>query len=501
MDAKRQSLPGGVPDLQVVDPVPTRGVNDAIVSASHIAKEFRIYLNDRSRFFEFFGRRKRHDEHWALKDVSFEVPRGGSFGIIGANGAGKSTLLRLIAGISEPTRGTIAVRGSFSSLLDLGLGFHPTFTGRQNIHLNCALLGMKPKEIEERIPRMIAFAEIEEFIDYPVRTYSSGMALRLGFGIAAYLESELFLIDEVLAVGDQYFQRKCIRKIEEFVDAGKSIVLVSHDLHAIRNLCDTVMWLDHGEVKAIGPSREVVEKYMDLDRELAGMGAIVSGPRVSREPKTEPSPKPPLVRFTSTEKDECLKKALLEACAVPNARALWEEEVRAETYEEYDGESAVVIGSGEVRVLRVQLLDGQGRERHRFKSGEAMVVAVTFRTTEPVERPVMGVAIHRNDGVYVYGPNNRFDEVLDGVYEGIYTYYIHYPQLPLLAGSYRISVAVFDKHHLKPHVWHNQLYDFEVAQDVEDHGLVRMKHAWGLLTHLEGPNADVKEEGGSDKED
>lgn len=483
-----------------VEDVPRSIPSQSIVSAHNISKQFRIYLNDRSRFFEFFGRRKRHETHWALKDVSFEVPRGGSFGIIGANGAGKSTLLRLIAGISEPTQGHLQVRGSFSSLLDLGLGFHPTFTGRQNIHLNCALLGMKPKEIEERIPQMIAFAEIEEFIDYPVRTYSSGMALRLGFGIAAHLDTDLFLIDEVLAVGDQYFQRKCIRKIEQFVDAGKSIVLVSHDLHAIRNLCDTVMWLDHGEVKAIGPARQVVEQYMDLDREMAAMGAVLPGPRLSREPKTEPFSAPPLVRFRSTEKDDRLKKALLEACAVPNAQVIWEQEVAAESYEEYDGESAVVIGSGEVRVLRVQLLDGQGRERKRFKSGEAMVVAVTFRTTEPVERPVLGVAIHRNDGVYVYGPNNRFDGVLDGTYDGIYTYYIHYPKLPLLAGTYRISVAVFDKHHLKPHVWHNQLYDFEVAQDIEDHGLVRMEHAWGLMTHVEGDSANVTEEGSGETE-
>ena len=187
-------------------------------------------------------------------------------------------------------------------------------------------------------------------------------------------------------------------------------------------------------------------------------------------------------------------QALLEACSLPNVQQIWAEQVQAETYEEYDGENAVVIGSGEVRVLRVQLLDGQGHARERFKSGESMVVAVTFRTTEPVERPVMGVAIHRNDGVYVYGPNNRFDEVLDGVYDGIYTYFIHYPSMPLLAGSYRVSVAVFDKHHLKPHVWHNQLYDFEVAQDIEDHGLVRIDHAWGLLTHVEGEHACVQED-------
>ncbi|MEC7241074.1 MAG: ABC transporter ATP-binding protein [Myxococcota bacterium] len=494
MDAKAQVQLEETRLAAEAKPRETHGTGAAIVSAENIAKQFQIYLNDRSRFFEFFGQRKRHEDHWALKDVSFEVGRGSSFGIIGANGAGKSTLLRLIAGISEPTRGTMTVRGSFSSLLDLGLGFHPTFTGRQNIHLNCSLLGMNSQEIEERIPQMIAFAEIEEFIDYPVRTYSSGMALRLGFAIAAHLDTELFLIDEVLAVGDQYFQRKCIRKIQDFVSAGKSIVLVSHDLHAIRNLCDTVMWLDQGEVRAIGPSREVVEKYMDLDRELARKGVVVPGPRVAPERKTEPHIASSSIRFRSTEKDTRIRGAVMEACAIPNVQALWQEAVDTETYEEYDGENAVVIGSGEVRVLRVQLLDGQGRSRQRYKSGEAMLVAVTFRTTEPVERPIMGVAIHRNDGVYVYGPNNRFDEVLDGTYDGIYTYFIHYPSLPLLAGSYRVSIAVFDKDHLKPHVWHNQLYDFEVAQDVEDHGLVRMKHAWGLLTHVEGEKAKVEEE-------
>ena len=495
MDPKLKPMQTTEPDLHVVEPEPTRGSGNAIVSAENVAKHFQIYLNDRSRFLEFFGRRKRHQDHWALKDVSFEVPRGSSFGIIGANGAGKSTLLRLIAGISEPTKGTMTVRGSFSSLLDLGLGFHPTFTGRQNIHLNCSLLGMKPDEIEARIPKMIAFAEIEEFIDYPVRTYSSGMALRLGFAIAAYLDTELFLIDEVLAVGDQYFQRKCIQKIENFVEQGKSIVLVSHDLHAVRSLCETVMWLDRGEVRAIGPAREVVEQYMDLDRELAGLGKSMPGPRVAPARTTQGPTALPKVRYRSTEKDDRLKRAILEACDVPDVNTLWEEAVQAETYEEYDGENAIVIGSGEVRVLRVQLLDGKGRNRVRYQSGEPMVVAVTFRTTEPVERPVMGVAIHRNDGVYVYGPNNRFDAVLDGTYEGIYTYFIHYPRLPLLAGSYRVSVAVFDKNHLKPHVWHNQLYDFEVAQDIEDHGLVRMDHAWGLLTHIEGESANVVEEG------
>ncbi|MEY3212611.1 MAG: hypothetical protein RIT28_3092 [Pseudomonadota bacterium] len=472
------------------DPLTSR---DAwVIEAEGLSKRFEIYLNDRSRFFEFFGRRRHHEEHWALRDLSFKVRRGRSFGVIGANGAGKSTLLKLIAGISEPTRGRLEVKAPLSTLLDLGLGFHSNFTGRENIFLNCTLLGMDRDEIEARLPAIIGFAELGEFLDYPVRTYSSGMALRLGFAIAAHMDSEIFLVDEVLAVGDQYFQRKCVRKIEEFLELGRTIVLVSHDLHAIRSLCDDALWLDQGQARAMGPAREVVEQYLDLDRQRAASRGHTSAWPVPSAPEAAiPSPSA-APRFLTTSDDPELRRAILAACAMPDAAARWAEHTPTQTYETYDGERPVIIGSGEVRVLDVQLLDRHGQPRQRFRTGESLVVAVTFRTTTPVERPILGVALHRNDDVYVFGPNTRFDGVLDGTYHGIYTYFLHYPRLPLLAGRYLVSVAVFDKSHLKPHVWHNRLYEFEVAQDVEDHGLVRLEHAWGLITHVEGDGAQVE---------
>ncbi|MCB9741077.1 MAG: ABC transporter ATP-binding protein [Alphaproteobacteria bacterium] len=472
---------------------PEAAQDEFVIEASRVSKRFRIYLNDRSRFFEFFGRRRHHQEHWALRDVSFQVRRGRSFGIIGANGAGKSTLLKLIAGISEPTTGELAVRAPLSTLLDLGLGFHANFSGRENIFLNCSLLGMSRAQIEDRLPAIIEFAELGEFIDYPVRTYSSGMSLRLGFAIAAHMDSEVFLVDEVLAVGDQYFQRKCVRKIEEFLGMGRTIVLVSHDLHAIRALCDEVMWLDGGEVCAVGPAREVVERYLDLDRARAAVKP--TRPTLAPLPGGRALPPPPAPKYRATVDDPELRRAVSAACALPEAAEIWAAAAETEAYETYDGDTAVMIGSGEVRVLHVRVLDGRGTPRERFQSGESMIVAVTFRTTQPIERPILGVAIHRNDGVYVYGPNTRFDGVLDGTYDGIYTYFIHYPELRLLAGRYQLSIAVFDKSHYKPHVWHNRLHDFEVAQEVEDHGMVRLEHAWGLITHVEGEQADVGEEG------
>jgi len=187
--------------------------------------------------------------------------------------------------------------------------------------------------------------------------------------------------------------------------------------------------------------------------------------------------------FEANFDDPALRRVLSDACAVPDARRIWGETSTTRPYDTYDGDRPVVIGSGEVRILDVKVLDGLGRPRQRFRNGDTLVVAVTFRTTEPVESPIFGVALFRDDGVYVFGPNTRYDGVLEGTYNGIYTYFIVYPELPLLAGNYRISIAVFDKSHLKPHVWHNQLYEIEILQDVEDHGLVRLKHGWGLITH------------------
>ena len=454
---------------------------DWVVAAHGIGKRFDIYLNDRQRLYEFLGNRSHHTEHWALRDVNFKVQKGKSFGIVGPNGAGKSTLLRIIGGITRPTEGTLELKASLSTLLDLGLGFHKNFTGRENIRLNCSLLGMSNELIDDRIPEIISFAELGDFIDYPVRTYSAGMNLRLGFAIAAHTDADVFLVDEVLAVGDQYFQRRCIQRIEEFLANGRTIILVSHDLHSVRSLCDDALWIDRGQVRAVGSARDVVERYMDIERErAAGPSSRQVRPFVPVKRHRAP------VQYEATVDDPQLKQAVMTACRVPEASEIWEENVQTTPYDVVDGEVPVVQGTGEIRVMDVKVLDGKGQSRDRFQTGEDLVVAVTFRTSEPVERPIFGVAIFRSDGVYLHGPNTRYDQVLDGVYHGIYTFFIQWRSLPLLTGRYRLSVAVFDKGHLKPHVWHNQLYDFEVSSDLEDHGIVLMDHAWGLVTHLEG---------------
>ena len=462
----------------------------AALQVTGVGKRFDIYPNDRSRFFEFLGSRSHHVEHWALRGLDFTVPQGRALGIIGSNGAGKSTLLRLLAGITEPTEGNVSVNGRLATLLDLGLGFHDTFTGRENIQLNCSLLGMHPARIEERIPEIIHFAELGDFIDYPVRTYSTGMTLRLGFSIAVHADADVLLVDEVLAVGDSYFQRKCIRRIEQALRDGSAIVMVSHDLHAIRSLCDEVMWLDKGRVRAHGAPREVVEQYLDLDRLRSAPPRPNAPPRpvLRAVPEVEMGTLPPVrtlpERRRNHEDDPQLKEVLAATFHVPDAGARFLDDPGEVPLHE-DGAQVVLGGTGEARVLRVRIVDEKGMERERVRTGEGVIIAVTFRTTERLDNPIFGIALFRNDGTYVFGPNTRFDDVLGGSYHGIYTFYAHYPRLPLLAGSYRVSIAIFDSGHVRPHAYHNQLYEFSVVQDVEDHGLVQIPHKWGMIPHHE----------------
>ncbi|MGQ9532531.1 MAG: ABC transporter ATP-binding protein [Desulfotomaculales bacterium] len=229
-------------------------------------KKFRIY-HDRvyslkERFI--FPHRQKTEDFWALKGVSLRVPRGATVGLIGRNGSGKSTLLKIISRILYPTRGRVRVHGRVSTLLELGAGFHPDFTGRENIYLNASILGLTRREINGRLEKIIEFAELGEFIDNPVRNYSSGMYMRLGFAVAVHVDPDILLIDEVLAVGDLPFQEKCLKKIREFKERGTTIVFVTHAPKQVAELCDYALWLDRGEVRLQGPAAEVARAYAEF---------------------------------------------------------------------------------------------------------------------------------------------------------------------------------------------------------------------------------------------
>lgn len=240
-------------------------MNDVAIAVNHVTKSFKLYYDKPSTLKErlVFWNKKKADNHIVLKDISLNIKKGETVALIGVNGSGKSTLLKLMTKIIYPTQGKIVTQGKLTSLLELGAGFHPDFTGRENIYFNAAIFGLTKEEIDERLEKIIEFSELGEFIDSPVRTYSSGMYMRLAFSVAINVDAEILLIDEILAVGDQHFQEKCFQKLEELKKSDTTIVIVSHSLEAIKKLCDRVIWLHEGAIKMDGHD-EVFSEYIKV---------------------------------------------------------------------------------------------------------------------------------------------------------------------------------------------------------------------------------------------
>lgn len=240
--------------------------SEVVLRAEGVSKRYRMFDRPLHRLLQALAPRLavRHHDHWALRDVSFEIRRGESVGIVGRNGSGKSTLLQLLCGILEPTSGRVEARGRISALLELGAGFNPEFSGRENARLNAAVLGMQPGDIERRLPAIAAFADIGEFLDRPVKTYSSGMLVRLAFSVAIHVEPEILVVDEALAVGDEAFQRKCHSRIESMRAAGVTVLFVSHSAGAVIELCERAMLLEAGELLAVGSPKAIIGRYQQL---------------------------------------------------------------------------------------------------------------------------------------------------------------------------------------------------------------------------------------------
>src|SRR5689334_20885480 len=265
---------------------PTAHVN--AIRAERVSKTYRVYESAADRLREMLLRTPRHRDFHALRDVSFEIPRGGALGLIGENGAGKSTLLKIVAGTTRATSGTVERRGSVASILELGMGFHPEFTGRENARLNAAILGLGPAEIRRRLPEIEAFAELGEFFDRPVRTYSSGMVLRLAFAVATHGDAEVLIVDEALSVGDGYFQKKSVDRITEFHRKGGTLLFCSHALYYVAMVCDEALWLRNGTVAGLGPALPIVRRYEAFLQERER--TLLADGEMSRSPAGEEPP-------------------------------------------------------------------------------------------------------------------------------------------------------------------------------------------------------------------
>lgn len=388
------------------------------VRAVELTKQYDIYPRPLDRLLEALTRRPRHTVFPALQDVTFEVERGETVGIIGQNGAGKSTLLKLLCSVTRASSGTLESHGNIASILELGTGFHPEFSGRDNAALNAAILGLSPSEVRKKLPSILDFSELGTFLDRPVKTYSSGMYMRLAFSVAVNVDPDILVIDEALAVGDGHFQKKCVDKIRQFQEEGRTILFCSHALYYISSICRRTLWLDHGRVMRYGPSIDVVHEYeqflLQRDRESANEGA----------PEAE--------RVLSP-----------------------------------------------VRFREITVCDRAGRPRDVFGRGEDIHVRLRLHA-ESAQQPVhVVVGVHRSAddfSCFAVGTHDDGLEPLAGSNE--YDFVVQLRNVPLLRGDYSIiafagdenAMTVFDRRDIRP--------AFSMSGERYEVGLITVDHRW-----------------------
>jgi lipopolysaccharide transport system ATP-binding protein len=388
-----------------------------VIAVSGLGKSYRRYARPWHRLCEWGsgGRLAWHEAFWVLRGITFSVPSGESVGIIGLNGAGKSTLLKILTGTTQPTEGQVQIEGRVAALLELGMGFHPDFTGRQNVMMAGQLMGLPVREIAALMPGMEAFAEIGEYIDQPIRTYSTGMAIRLAFSVATAARPEILILDETLSVGDAYFQHKCIRRIKEFQDAGTTILFVSHDPTAVKTLCGRALLLDGGRLIQDGPPDRVLDYY----------NALIA----KRE----------------------ANQAILQAEAA-------------------GGRMTTRSGTFEARIAEIDLLDADGRPARAFSVGDRGRITARVRFASTVRAPTIGILIRDRVGNDVFGTNSFYVAPIEGTYEPGDEMTIDFDiALNLGAGTYTVTVAVHSDatHLVNNYDWWDKVIGFEVVPGPE----------------------------------
>lgn len=401
------------------------------IAFDKVSKRFILHREQRKSFQErisgLLRPRGQGEEFWALRDVSFELAAGQSLGLVGHNGAGKSTALKLMTRILEPSSGTVTMQGRVAALLELGSGFHPDLSGRENVYLYGSLMGFGRREMDQRMDEIVDFSGIGDFVDMEVKHYSSGMYTRLGFAVATSVDPDILITDEVLAVGDEAFQRKCLERIYEFRQRGKTIIFVSHALETVRSMCDLGVWLDHGSVRASGPVAGVVDAYLeDVNRR-----------EIERIATTQPH---------------------------------------------LDPQDQNRFGSREIEIESVEMLNGAGEPASVFRTHEALTIRMHYLVHQPVQSPVFGIGLHHESGLWLSGPNTRFDGLELPELQGSGYVDYHIPVLPLLNGRYMLSVAVYDSSLLHAYDHHDRRYRLIVqgAGLREHYGIIAVSGSWQL---------------------
>jgi lipopolysaccharide transport system ATP-binding protein len=431
------------------------------IEVRHVSKVYRRY--GRRRQFatlksailsgSFVSDLRADETFEALNDVSFDVAAGRTYGIIGRNGSGKSTMLKLVAGITRPTSGTVTVNGRISALIELGAGFHPEISGRENVFINGIMLGLTKREISRRFDEIVEFAELEDFIDAPVKTYSSGMYMRLGFAVAIHVDPDVLLVDEVLAVGDEGFTHKCLDKFSDFRRRGKTVLLVTHSLGLVERFCDEALWLDGGKVRTTGDPRRVVGAYVTAV-EKGEEAQLAAEDARARDAVAQPG-----ADSAAGKPDDPVEVA---TDATPHDMFL---------------ASAGRWGSREVEIADVTLIGDAGEAGHIFHSGSKLTVRLSVRAREPITDFVFGFGLFNADGVCCYGTNTDLDELVPQQIAGEGQVDFVVDSLDLTEGTYKIDVAVH-KRDGYPYDYHRLLYTFRVKSRTKDVGIYRPPHRW-----------------------
>ena len=392
---------------------------EPLVRVSHLSKRFRLFHERHQSLKQSLLNRRRsnYEDFWALRDISFDVHEGETFGIIGHNGSGKSTLLKCLTDILQPDEGSVAVNGSISALLELGAGFHPELSGRENVFLNAAILGVPRRHIEQRFDEIVEFSGLEQFIDTPVKNYSSGMFVRLGFAVAINVDPDVLIIDEVLAVGDADFQAKCGDKIAEFRGRGKTIVLVTHTMEDVVRLCKRAAWIDHGELRMLGGPHNLTDAYLQTTHQG-----------------------------------------------------------RSVTYQ--DG---LRWGSGEVQIESLELLDGALEPVQFAQSGKPLSIQVNLSAAHPVVGPELVLSVYDQDARLVTEVSTRSRDTFIDQVHGTRTVRLEIESLPLVEGTYELTCAVVDESGQREYDVRSRFVRFDVLKgESDDGGLVTLGGTWNL---------------------
>ncbi len=403
------------------------------IEVHNITKSFKIYLDKGHTMKErlLFRKRRAYEVRSVLNGISFEVKKGEAVGLIGHNGCGKSTTLKLLTKIMYPDSGSIEMRGRVSSLIELGAGFHPDMSGRENIYINASIFGLTRSEIDRRLEDIIAFSELEQFIDNPVRTYSSGMYMRLAFSVAINVDADILLIDEILAVGDVAFQAKCFNKLREIKGNGTTIVIVSHSLSQIEQICERSYWIDKGEIRMMGQPGKVHPEYMNYMGEQEKI-----------------------------QKEKIRKKN------------------QSRNIDNSQNTDAQIQDA--VEIISVSFTDKQGVEKTAMKCGEEIYLNIEYKlNSEEVEETLLGLLFFRNDGVVCYGTNTQKERMPNIKLNNEGKIVCHFSKMNLVAGEYYVDIAI-RKINMLPYVYLKEAAHFKIYSDIDEVGVARLDHSWEI---------------------